>query len=215
MTSIEQNFVYPKDKSRASSLSSSSLRLKSHDVGIAGHCRIGIAETLPNHSTAKQNAFKEAAVVTMHNQFSKLRRPKFWTQLLFASCLLICHFPSSSGALNRTVDVCTLNGQCLNGGTCEPADNTTPARHCHCADGYSGSRCEVYCPLNCMNGGLCTRTPQGMTSSLELATGDFYCKCYGRYAGPLCETPFSNCGHAQRCYNGGTCIADSETGKHK
>lgn len=109
-------------------------------------------------------------------------------------------------------DACTMNQHCLNGGTCNVVPATsTGYRTCHCQDGYSGPRCSQYCPLDCQNGGYCTKIPHGGVLGIEepiasFDPSDYMCKCFGHYTGTVCEIPFTNCGDQVRCYHGGECI---------
>lgn len=97
-------------------------------------------------------------------------------------------------------------------------DRSSNQAHCHCKDGFSGPRCGHHCPYDCKNGGYCTVTPQGEASDLvflDPEPDDFMCKCFGRFSGPLCETPYLNCGENERCFNGGVCVLDDTDGKRQ
>jgi hypothetical protein len=140
--------------------------------------------------------------------------------LIFALFLLSCapsHLPNSVSSLELE-HVCNVDAQCQNEGTCVIEDQPSNRTHCQCQDGFSGPRCAHHCPYDCKNGGYCTVTPQGEASDLVLLEpepDDFMCKCFGRFSGPLCETPYVNCGENERCFNGGICVVDDTDGKHR
>lgn len=142
--------------------------------------------------------------------------------LIFALFLSSCapkHLPNSVSALELPVKhICKVDAHCQNGGTCVIEDQSSDLAHCDCQDGFSGPRCGDHCPYNCRNGGYCTVTALGESSSLVLLEpepDDFMCKCFGRFTGPLCETPYFNCGENERCFNGGVCMVDATDGKHR
>lgn len=119
--------------------------------------------------------------------------------------------------MKQTGDVCMMDAHCLNEGQCL-TDPETSRRYCECRPGFTGLKCSHYCPYACKNGGYCTLTPEGTSStlvSLEPRPEDFMCKCFGLWTGPLCEVPYMNCGHRDRCFNGGTCQLDEKLGEHK
>lgn len=71
-------------------------------------------------------------------------------------------FPRLSLSLSD-LNYCGTHEPCMHGGTCE---NTAPDQYrCTCADGLSGTRCEVVehpcAPQPCRNGGTCTLTGSG------------------------------------------------------
>jgi hypothetical protein len=127
---------------------------------------------------------------------------------------LLISIPSCLGsAWDPTANICTLDSHCLNEGKCIQGNEWTNYSHCQCQEGFSGSRCSKFCPFDCKNGGYCTVTPEGeMTGLDELSPGgtydpaDYMCECYGRFTGIFCETPYTRCGDAERCYNGGLCL---------
>lgn len=116
------------------------------------------------------------------------------------------------GALaSAATDICTMDQHCMNGGSCESANEEVDHRHCICAKDYSGTRCSHFCPLQCQNGGYCTLKPRGGALGVQEQTPtfnaeDYMCKCFGHYAGESCEIPYNNCGDNTRCYHGGECI---------
>jgi hypothetical protein len=119
--------------------------------------------------------------------------------------------------LEQTGNVCTSDSHCLNGGECL-VDPDSNQRYCECRQGFTGLKCSHYCPYACKNGGYCTLTPEGTSStlvSLEPRPEDFMCKCFGLWTGTLCEIPYKNCGHNDRCFNGGICLLDEKLGEHK
>ncbi|XP_076446952.1 uncharacterized protein LOC143284175 [Babylonia areolata] len=70
---------------------------------------------------------------------------------------------------------------CLHGGTCLRTGSAS--FHCACADGYSGSVCQIPPPSllckeqPCLNGGTCRRTRNGV----------MMCACAAGFGGALCE----------------------------
>ena len=117
-------------------------------------------------------------------------------------------YANGSTTLVLTHDVCTSDAQCMNGGKCIiQSDQHSTFNHCHCPEGYTGDRCENYCPLKCENDGIChqltTKNEQDV-HSLGLSS-DFVCKCKGYFTGTLCEIPYTNCANGFRCMYGGTC----------
>ena len=74
-------------------------------------------------------------------------------------------------------------------------------------------RCEHFCPLECLNGGIChSVNPTGADtatigsgSAAEYESKDFFCKCLGYFTGDLCGTPYENCRDGRQCLNGGEC----------
>ncbi|XP_030847914.1 fibropellin-1 isoform X4 [Strongylocentrotus purpuratus] len=84
---------------------------------------------------------------------------------------------------------------CENGGMC--IVSTLGEYQCHCADGYSGERCETeVCPDQfCQNNGTCVHV-----------NGDNYCNCLVGWEGTNCEMAISTaCENLTPCLNGGTC----------
>ncbi len=116
--------------------------------------------------------------------------------------LIFALFPvatSESPILHQT---CNSNAQCLHGGTCRYTETGQGTfLQCVCADGYTGSRCEHFCPLACQHGGICRSTQD----SNDKSKPKFTCRCMGYFTGRLCETPYENCNEGFRCYNHGTC----------
>jgi hypothetical protein len=114
-----------------------------------------------------------------------------------------------SGDWHKVGDTCDKNAHCLNGGICRPADKDEGSnRHCHCKDGFSGSRCEHYCPLSCQNGGYCHHLGHELPTfgdNQDVSVNDFQCKCLGYFTGSLCEIPFENCLDRKQCFYGGKC----------
>lgn len=124
--------------------------------------------------------------------------------------------PPPAGALPASGGVCTMDQHCINGGKCEPANDVIDHRHCVCKDGFSGSRCSRYCPLECQNSGYCTIKPKGgalgdreQTPTYHIS--DYMCKCPAKFSGDLCEIPYTNCGDQTRCYHGGECLGTLTT----
>lgn len=138
-------------------------------------------------------------------------------------------------AANHT-DTCQRDDDCLNEGTCSSASGAS-VRQCQCQEGYSGLRCEKFCPLQCANEGRCfakkgdassnsvTQTNHNAMfadASPELAkTGrnsghadvyfnNYACHCKGLFTGYLCDIPYTNCGDMTRCFYGGECQPDNE-----
>jgi hypothetical protein len=113
-------------------------------------------------------------------------------------------------------DVCASDVQCLNEGRCQlvdhaendnDVDGSNLHRHCVCQTEFGGSRCEKYCPLNCLNGGYC-RFDGDMTSwhqRFDDNAQDYACKCLGYFAGTFCEIPYENCSDGRQCFHGGHC----------
>jgi hypothetical protein len=141
--------------------------------------------------------------------------------LIFALFLLSCaapnHLPNAVSALELN-HICLVDEHCQNGGKCITEDQSSNQSHCNCKDGFTGPRCAHHCPYDCKNGGYCTVTPLGESSSLvriDPEPKDFMCKCFGRFSGPLCETPYMNCGESGRCFNGGVCMVDDTDGKRR
>lgn len=100
---------------------------------------------------------------------------------------------------------CNSDSQCLHGGTCRYTETGQGTfLQCQCADGYSGSRCEHYCPLKCQHGGICRLSDKALMNE-KANESDFVCRCKGYFTGRLCETPYENCNEGVRCYNKGKC----------
>ena len=135
------------------------------------------------------------------------------TVALYLVLILCSIVPTEIEAFNPSADnLCTLDAHCLHGGLCKNPDSNSTSRHCHCKEGFSGPRCSHYCPYSCQNGGYCSVTPLGESKGLteqsnayEFNPEDYICKCFGRFTGTLCETPYVNCGESGRCFNGGAC----------
>jgi hypothetical protein len=110
-------------------------------------------------------------------------------------------------------EACLTSSQCLNGGICSAAadqGDTSNIRYCHCPDGFTGFRCEQFCPLNCLNDGVCQLV--GSSDRIESYIHDskkdknnYSCKCKGHFTGKLCQTPYVNCKEGHQCFNGATC----------
>jgi hypothetical protein len=129
--------------------------------------------------------------------------------ILSASHLLWSHAATAAAA---THDFCESDDNCLNGGRCRTVDEGVISyKYCQCLDGFGGSRCEHYCPLQCQNGGYCFRsadlsvvTPV-LNSKQDLDLSDYSCKCLGHFIGTVCQVPYENCADGSRCLFGGTC----------
>ncbi|GKY95085.1 hypothetical protein MPSEU_000472600 [Mayamaea pseudoterrestris] len=119
-------------------------------------------------------------------------------------------------------DACITNGQCLNGGTCASADEHSAYRHCECPDGFTGLRCQDFCPLDCQNNGVCQSTSTSNriedyihdSNKRSSSINNFTCKCKGYFTGKLCQTRYVNCGGHQ-CFNGAKCAAIESAGVGK
>jgi hypothetical protein len=129
-------------------------------------------------------------------------------------------------------DVCASDVQCLNEGRCQlvdhslndvggddKGDGSNVHRHCVCKTEFGGSRCEKFCPLNCLNGGYCRfNTDSDMTNYHERFDAnpqDYACQCLGYWAGTFCEIPYENCSDGRQCFHGGTCEDRGKVGKSK
>jgi hypothetical protein len=114
-----------------------------------------------------------------------------------------------AGEWHRVGDTCDKDAHCLNGGICRPADKDEGShRHCHCQAGFSGARCEHYCPLACQNGGYCHHLGHDIPKfgdNQDVNLNDYQCKCLGYFTGSLCEIPFENCLDRKQCFYGGKC----------
>jgi len=134
-----------------------------------------------------------------------------------------------------THHACLTDAQCLNGGTCvvvtgahmvQEADNEY--NHCVCPTSYGGLRCDLFCPLQCQNGGICYSTKgetehnsnnknSDTTTETALKTDPahpvsaaYACKCLGHWTGTVCSERYRNCGNGVQCFNGGTCASNNE-----
>jgi hypothetical protein len=128
-------------------------------------------------------------------------------------------------------DVCASDVQCLNEGKCElvdhaetdvnvdgniDGDGSNVHRHCVCKSEYGGSRCEKYCPLNCLNGGYCRfHNGDGKVASyhehVDHNPQHYSCECFGYFSGTFCEIPYENCADGRQCFHGGQCIAAAKS----
>jgi hypothetical protein len=130
-------------------------------------------------------------------------------------------------------DVCATDVQCLNEGKCQLVDHaetdksidvdgnvddidgSNVHRHCVCQTEFGGSRCEKFCPLNCLNGGYCQfmngadskGSSQNYHERFDPNPIDYDCECFGYFTGTFCEIPYENCSDGRQCFHGGTCIA--------
>lgn len=120
-------------------------------------------------------------------------------------------------------DVCASDVQCLNEGKCQLVDHAETDvnidgnidgdqhRHCVCKPEFGGSRCEKFCPLNCLNGGYCRFNSDKSTMSyherFDANPLDYSCECFGYFKGTFCEIPYENCSDGRQCFHGGQCTA--------
>jgi hypothetical protein len=109
-------------------------------------------------------------------------------------------------------DMCRTDAQCLHGGTCtifKPGQIKSGIddeyNYCTCQNGYGGHRCEVYCPLQCKNGGLCHPKSAFFGTVKINDQNPFLCQCLGHYTGMICDIPYENCADGSQCYYGGLC----------
>ena len=152
---------------------------------------------------------------------SHLERPYHWRRrqqlahlgwvVSSLSLMYISGVSADSTPLHKT---CNTDAQCLNGGKCLLTDTEAGSfLQCHCQDGYNGNRCEHFCPLPCMHGGVCHSTSRAGGDALSIGSeanrnydpNDFVCKCLGYFTGDLCQTPYANCRDGSQCFNGGVC----------
>ena len=158
------------------------------------------------------------------NKLRPQQTPYSWRILAALSCI---RFLTTISAVRAAAageplfrQTCNSNAQCLHGGTCRYTETGQGTfLQCQCANGYSGSRCEHYCPLQCQHGGICRSTDKdkalkGKTTNKN-NQNDFVCRCKGYFTGWLCETPYENCNEGVRCYNYGTCHeTETNNGDH-
>jgi hypothetical protein len=142
---------------------------------------------------------------------------------------------ASKTVIAQRHDVCATDVQCLNEGKCQLVDHaetdidvdgniddingSNVHRHCVCPQEFGGSRCEKFCPLNCLNGGYCRfHNQNGGDSGSGSSTAnyherfdanpiDYNCECFGPFTGTFCEIPYENCSDGRQCFHGGTCAA--------
>jgi hypothetical protein len=148
---------------------------------------------------------------------------------------------TSKTVIAQRHDVCATDVQCLNEGKCQFVDHAESSldvegnvddtdgsnvhRHCVCMAEFGGSRCEKFCPLNCLNGGYCRfYNNNGKDSNSEATMPsyherfdanpiDYNCECFGYFTGTFCEIPYENCSDGRQCFHGGTCIAAKKSNK--
>ena len=123
---------------------------------------------------------------------------------------------STSGQVVACVmSPCTIQGVCLNDGTCEEAvadrGEAVNSFRCNCTPDYYGPRCttEYECVAEpCQNGGACLDA----RTDASIAAGSYYCSCDGAsgWEGVNCEGNIDEC-ESGPCQNGGTC-ADGVNG---
>lgn len=118
-------------------------------------------------------------------------------------------------------DTCEADAQCLNGGHCivfkrgqikSGADDEY--NYCTCHSGFGGQRCESYCPLQCLNGGVCHSKGFVGTTALDPRhplSASYACKCLGHWTGTVCDMPYENCVDGSQCFRGGKCRERNET----
>ena len=133
------------------------------------------------------------------------------------ACLIVLLTLLVARNLARAADsssaVCERDDDCKNGATCEFAvENGKQTNYCLCPDRYGGLRCEDYCSLECLNGGICEfRVNSNDTDVLFRDDGKTphanpnFCICEGKFEGKHCEIPYVTCPDWSRCQNGGTC----------
>jgi hypothetical protein len=126
--------------------------------------------------------------------------------ILFPFVLASAHAATTIPPLPH--DVCQTDAQCLHGGRCQvfkkgqiKSGAGDDYNFCVCREGYGGQRCESYCPLNCLNGGVCHSKGSGTPNTVAA----YACKCLGHWAGTVCDIPYENCADGTQCYNGGKC----------
>jgi hypothetical protein len=108
----------------------------------------------------------------------------------------------------------------LNSGTCiTTLTQGGRVKTCSCLESFGGFRCELFCPLECHNGGTCHHVGNGHTkpslsSQLDHNPDHYACKCLGYFMGEQCDIPYENCVDGSQCLNGGQC-RESESQSHK
>jgi hypothetical protein len=141
---------------------------------------------------------------------------------VFLWLLLLSNSLSNTHAQERHEHVCDADRDCLNEAKCKLVHhdgnhgsgggddgNIYLHRHCVCPPEFGGSRCEKFCPLECLNGGYCrfdgdtARIHQLQFYDTDL--DDYMCKCMGYFTGTLCEIPYENCLEGRQCFHGGRC----------
>jgi len=145
-------------------------------------------------------------------------RNSFLVRLLVATlCLLLSVRISQAQQRN----FCRTDTQCLNNGQCVETDHngtTEMHYHCECQKTFGGSRCENFCPLECLNGGYCRYHDENIINihqQHDTDAADYACKCLGYFTGTLCEIPYENCSDGSKCLNGGQCTGEAKGGKKK
>ncbi|XP_065579031.1 neurogenic locus protein delta-like [Artemia franciscana] len=97
---------------------------------------------------------------------------------------------------NQDLNYCTNHKPCKNGGEC--ANTGQGSYTCKCAEGYTGTDCEIIkddCEHQpCLNGGLCKGSGTSVT-----------CECPPGFHGRRCETFAQTC-EDRPCLHGGTCL---------
>jgi Golgi apparatus protein 1 len=86
-------------------------------------------------------------------------------------------------------DICLLDSDCQNGGSCESdlvgTDHAEVTSQCVCAPGFWGENCEKNCPILCENGGQC-KLASDEHGGLHTSS-DFVCDCPSGFSRPLCS----------------------------
>jgi hypothetical protein len=106
--------------------------------------------------------------------------------------------------------VCVMEQLCLDEDVVDcDDDGFSIQKFCDCPPEYVGSRCELPCDLNCLNGGKCS-----LASLVEEEQGAnavaAYCDCPQGFFGADCEFRGIECGELT-CSNGSECVEASQT----
>jgi hypothetical protein len=89
----------------------------------------------------------------------------------------------------------------------ESHSNSGESSYCRCASNYTGSHCEDYCPIQCLNAGACTYEPAEHASDFQL--GDYVCRCRSGWKGMECDIAVRQCQDGLECLNGAECHVEN------